>query len=284
MNAVSHVIEVSVENFQTEVAEKSRQIPVLLEFYADTAETSQQLAPVLRRLAGEYQGKFLLARVDIQQNQQLAQQLGVRTVPTIKIIFQGQMVETLEGSIEESQLRLVLDNVTMSPVERVRDQLDIFLADGDRNSAIEMLQQIIEDEPKNYILHTELCDLLILEERADEAKQILASLPPDCEGIDKPTNRLGFLDAAVSLAPVAELISRLDGDSENFQLRFDLATRFVAADQIEQALEQLLDLLRKDREWQDQLARKTMIKLFGLLGKGNELATVYRRKMFTLLH
>lgn len=284
MNAASHVIEVSVENFQAEVAEKSKQIPVLLEFYADGAEASQQLASVLLRLAGEYQGKFILARVDIQRNQQLAQQLGVRALPTIKIIFQGQMVESLEGLIEESQLRLVLDKVTMSPVERVRDQLDIFLADGDRISAIEMLQQIIEDEPNNYVMHTELCDLLIMEDRVDEAKQILAGLPPDCAGIDRPTNRLEFLDAAASLAPAAELASKLEGDGDNFQLRFDLATRFVANDQIEQALEQLLDILQKDREWREQLARTTMIRVFELLGKGDELATTYRRKMFTFLH
>ncbi len=283
MNAASHVIEVSMENFQAEVAEKSKQIPVLLEFYADT-EPSQQLAPVLRRLADEYQGKFLLARVDIQQNQQLVQQLGVRTLPTLKIIFQGQMVENLEGPIEESQLRQALDRVTMSPVERIREQLAVFLADGNRGSAIEMLQQVIAEEPKNYALHTELCDLLIMEGRADEAKQILAGLPADCEGISKPKNRLEFLDAAASLDPVSELISKLEADNENFQLRFDLATRLVADDQIEQALEQLLNILKKDREWQEQRARKTMIKIFELLGKGDELATGYRRKMFTFLH
>ena len=283
MNAATHVIEVSIENFQAEVAEKSKQIPVLLEFYAD-AEPSQQLAPVLRRLADEYQGKFLLARVDIQQNQQLVQQLGVRTLPTIKIIFQGQMVENLEGPIEESQLRQVLNRVTMSPVERIREQLAVFLADGNRGSAIEMLQQVIAEEPKNYALHTELCDLLIMEGRADEAKQILAGLPADCEGISKPKNRLEFLDAAASLDPVSELISKLEADSENFQLRFDLATQLVADDQIEQALEQLLNILKKDREWQEQRARKTMIKIFELLGKGDELATGYRRKMFTFLH
>ena len=284
MNAAGQVVEVSIENFQAEVAEKSKQIPVLLEFYADTAEPSQQLTPVLRRLADEYQGKFLLARVDIQQNQQLVQQLGVRTLPTVKIIFQGQMVENLEGPIEESELRQALGRVTMSPVERIREQLNVFLADGNRGSAIEMLQQVIAEEPKNYALHTELCDLLIMEGRADEAKQILAGLPADCEGISKPNNRLEFLDAAASLGPVSELSSKLEGDSENFQLRFDLATRLVADDQIEQALEQLLHILEKDREWQEQLARRTMIKIFELLGKGDELATAYRRKMFTFLH
>tara|TARA_B100001964_G_C14258270_1_gene613667 strand:+ start:3477 stop:4331 length:855 start_codon:yes stop_codon:yes gene_type:complete len=284
MNAVNHVIEVSVENFQAEVAEKSKQTPVLLEFYADGAEPSQQLAPVLRRLVDEYQGKFLLARVDIQQNQQLVQQLGVRTLPTVKVIFQGQMLENLEGAIEESRLRQVLEQITMSPMERVREQLNVFLETGDRKSAIEMLQQVIAEEPKNYVLHSELCDLLILEGRVDEAKQILASLPPDSEGIEKPRNRLEFLDVAASLGSAADLAAKVEADPEDIQARFDFAIALIVEEQTEPALEQLLQILKQDREWQEQLARKTMIKIFDLLGAGNGVATAYRRKMFTFLH
>ncbi len=284
MNAVSHVVEISAENFQTEVVEKSKQVPVLLEFYADEAEPSRQLAPVLRRLADEYSGKFLLARVDIQQNQQLVQQLGVRTLPTIKIIFQGQMAENLEGPQDEAKLKAVLDQLTMSSVERVREQIDLFLVNGDRDSAIAMLQQTIAEEPKNYELHTELCDLLIMVGRADEAKQILASIPADSAGINKPKNRIEFLESAASLASIDELIKGIENDPDNMQLRMDLAIRLVADDQIEAALDHLLELLKLDREWEEQIARKTMIKVFDLLGKGNEMATAYRRKMFTFLH
>ena len=284
MNAVNHVVEVSVENFQAEVAEKSKQVPVLLEFYADGAEPSQQLAPLLRRLADEYQGKFILARVDIQQNQQLVQQLGVRTLPTVKVIFEGQMLENLEGSIEEPRLRQVLEQITMSPMERVREQLNVFLDAGDRNNAIEMLQKVIAEEPNNYALHSELCDLLILEGRVDEAKQIIASLPPDSEGINKPKTRLEFLDAAAYLASVTELSASVEAQPEDIQARFDLALALIVDEQVEPALEQLLIILKQDREWQEQMARKTMIKIFDLLGAGNIVATAYRRKMFTFLH
>ncbi len=284
MNAVSNVVEVSVENFQTEVVEKSKAVPVLLEFYASESEPSQQLALVLRRLAEEYKGKFLLGRVDIQQNQQLVQQLGVRTLPTIKIIFQGQMAESLEGPQDESRLREILDQLTMSSVERVREQLDIFLKEGDRDNAITMLQQVIAEEPKNYELHTELCDLLIMEGRAEEAKQVLAAIPADSVGINKPKHRLEFLESAASLASAADLMSQIEALPDELQLRLDLAIQLVAEDKIESALDHLLEILKKDREWEEQLARKTMIKVFDLLGKGSELATAYRRRMFTYLH
>ena len=259
-------------------------MPVLLEFYADEAEPSQQLAPVLRRLAEEYAGKFCLARVDIQQNQQLVQQLGVRTLPTIKIIFKGQMAENLEGPQEESQLRAVLDQITLSPMERIREQLDVFLAAGDRKNAIEMLQQIIAEEPKNYVLHAELCDLLFMEGRIDEGKQILAALPGDTEGINKPNSRLEFIEASSSLASITDLTQQVETQPDDIQSRMDLAVALIVDDQVEQALDQLLEALKKDREWEDQIARRTMIKVFDLLGKGNELATAYRRKMFTYLH
>ena len=284
MNAAANFIEVNAENFQSEVVEKSAQTPVLLEFYADSAEPSQKFAPVLRQLADEYQGKFLLARVDVQANQALVQQLQVRTLPTVKVIFQGKMVQDIEGPQEPAALRSMLDQLTMSPMERVREQIDLLLANGQRQQAIEMLQQVIGDEPNNHALHAELCDLLIMENRADEAQQILVTLPADTLGIDKPKNRLQFIELASALPPLAELQSLVDDDGSNLELRMNLAYRLIADDQIEAALEQLLELLKLDREWQEQKARATMIQVFDLLGKGNQIATAYRRKMFTFLH
>ncbi|MBC80548.1 MAG: hypothetical protein CMQ33_06915 [Gammaproteobacteria bacterium] len=284
MNAAANFIEVNAENFQSEVVEKSAQTPVLLEFYADSAEPSQKFAPVLRQLADEYQGKFLLARVDVQANQALVQQLQVRTLPTVKVIFQGKMVQDIEGPQEPAALRSMLDQLTMSPMERVREQIDLLLANGQRQQAIQMLQQLIGDEPNNHILHAELCDLLIMESRVDEAQQILVTLPADTPGIDKPKNRLQFIELASALPPLAELQSLVDGDGSNLELRMNLAYRLIVDDQIEAALEQLLELLKLDREWQEQKARATMIQVFDLLGKGNQIATAYRRKMFTFLH
>jgi len=284
MSATANVVEVSIQNFQSEVVEKSQQVPVLLEFYADEAEPSRELAPVLRRLADEYQGKFVLGRVNIRDNSQLVQQLGIRTLPTIKIIFQGQMAQNLEGPQQEERLRAVLDQLTMSPIDMIRKQVDALLAGGDRKGAIELLQQAIAEEPRNHAMHAELSDLLIMEDRIDEAKQILAALPADTEGISKPQNRIEFMERAGSLPPLAQLAAELEANAEDLGVRLNLAIRLIANDDMEQALEHLLAMLKQDRNFEDEVARKTMIKVFELLGKGNELATEYRRKMFTFLH
>ncbi|MCH2567044.1 MAG: tetratricopeptide repeat protein [Pseudomonadales bacterium] len=284
MSEAQHVFDVSVQNFNSEVAERSQKTPVLLEFYADGAEQSQEAAALLARLAGEYEGKFLLGRVDIQRNPELVQQLQVRTLPTVKVVFQGQIVQNLEGPLPEPQLRELLDQLTMSPVERIRAQVDELLEQGDRPAAIQLLQQLIAEEPGNHGIAVELADLLIMEGDMDQAQTMLGGLPGDAEGISKPRNRIAFIEEASSLSSVLELSQSVAGDVDNLRLRYELAVAQVSDDQIEAALENLLVMLQKDRDFEDELARKTMIRIFELLGKGDEIATRYRRKMFTFLH
>lgn len=284
MSEAQHVFDVSVQNFNSEVAERSQKTPVLLEFYADGAEQSQEAAALLARLAGEYEGKFLLGRVDIQRNPELVQQLQVRTLPTVKVVFQGQIVQNLEGPLPEPQLRELLDQLTMSPVERIRAQVDELLEQGDRPAAIQLLQQLIAEEPGNHGIAVELADLLIMEGDMDQAQTMLRGLPGDAEGISKPRNRIAFIEEASSLSSVLELSQSVAGDVDNLRLRYELAVAQVSDDQVEAALENLLVMLQKDRDFEDELARKTMIRIFELLGKGDEIATRYRRKMFTFLH
>jgi putative thioredoxin len=283
VNPSSPIIDVTAQNFQ-EVLEKSREIPVLLEFYIEGAEQCQPLALLLNKLVTEYQGKFLLGRIEVQQNPQVAQQLGVRGLPTIKVIFQGQMVQDLEGPQEETELRDIIEQITMSPVERIREQIQMLLEEGNRTAAIELLQQVIEQEPMNHALQAELADLLIMDNRSDEARQMIAGLPADVEGINKPVKRLNFIDKAAELPPLVELETLVISSPDDLQIRYQLAILLVVDDQIESALEHLLVVMQKDKEFEDELARKTMIDIFDLLGKGDPVATAYRRKMFAFLH
>ena len=284
MEASPVIVDVTVENFQSVVGEQSKTTPVLLEFYAEGAEQCASTSALLRKLAAEYAGKFILGRVEVQQNSQIVQQMGIKALPTIKIIFQGQMAGDIEGPAEEQQLRGALDQITMSPMERVREQVDLLVLQGERQQAIKMLREVIAEEPNNFGLHVELCDLLILEGETNDARQILEAIPQDTVGIEKPRSRLEFLDLAGDLGQLSELQARVSAEPENLRARFELAIRLVVEDRTEEGLDVLLDLMKADREWEDELARKTMIKIFNMLGKGNEIAVAYRRKMFSLLH
>ena len=308
MNTSAHSIEINVQNFPSEVVEKSQQIPVLLEFYAEAAQESVAASGLLSRLVAEFQGKFILARVNIQENPQLVQQLGVRQLPTIKLISQGQIALEQAGELNEPQLRNTLEQLTRSPMERIREEIDQLLAQGDRPQAISMLQAVIAEEPKNYGLHAELSDLLIQENQLDEARKILTALPADSEGINKPRNRLAFIDEAETIATASELEAKIAAIDDivddivdetgqgasparlearlapRLELEYQLAIRLIVDGRIEPALETLLNMLKQDRLWEDEKARKTMLKVFDMLGRGAELATAYRRKMFSFLH
>ena len=194
------------------------------------------------------------------------------------------MAGDMEGPAEEQQLRGALDQITMSPMERVREQVDLLVLQGERQQAIKMLREVIAEEPNNFGLHVELCDLLILEGETNDARQILEAIPQDTVGIEKPRSRLEFLDLAGDFGQLSELQARVSAEPENLRARFELAIRLVVEDRTGEGLDVLLDLMKADREWEDELARKTMIKIFNMLGKGNEIAVAYRRKMFSLLH
>lgn len=283
LGTTSHIVDVTAQNFQ-EVIEQSKQTPVLLEFYVEGAEQCVPLAATLKKLSTEYQGKFILGRIEAQQNPQVAQQLGVRGLPMVKVIYQGQMVQDLEGPQEEATLRGILDQITMSPIERIQEQIRVLIEQGNRAGAIALLQQVIQEEPTNHAMQVELADLLIMDNRAAEARLIVAGLPVDTAGINKPTNRLKFIDRAADLLPMPELEGKVAADEDDLQSRHQLAIRLVVDDQIEAALEHLLVMLQKDKTFEDELARKTMIEVFELLGKGDPVATAYRRRMFAFLH
>ena len=287
MTAETWSVEINAQNFQTEVAEKSRQLPVLLEFYAEGAQQCAATSAFLQKLVAEYQGKILLARVEAQQNPQLAQQLQIRVLPSVKIVFQGQIVGGIDGQVEAGkaeaeQIKAALDELTLSPMERIREQLDFLLAQGERKQAIQMLQQAIAEEPRNFGLHVELCDLLVQEGEIAEARKLLEALPEDAEGVEKPISRLEFIDLAEGLGSLEELTRQ--AENGDLQDRFNLAIRQLVEDQVEAGLEILMAIMQTDKTWEDEKARKAMIKVFNMLGKGNELATTYRRKMFTWLH
>ena len=284
MDASPAIVDVTVENFQSIVGEQSKSTPVLLEFYAEGAEQCASTSALLKRLASEYAGKFILGRVEVQQNPQIVQQLGIRALPSIKIIFQGQIAGDIEGPAEEQQLRSTLDQVTMSPMDRVREQIDFLVHQGERKQAIQMLREVIAEEPNNFGLHVELCDLLILEGEITDARQILDAIPQDTSGIEKPKSRLEFLDLVGDIDSLNELQARVASEPENLQARFELAIALTVEGRTEEGLDLLLDVMKTDNKWEDELARKTMIKIFSMLGKGNEIAIAYRRKMFSLLH
>ena len=152
---------VTPESFQNEVIERSESMPVLVLFWAEQVPPSVQSRQTLESLIGQYQGKAALALSDVAQDQSLAQHLRVQGLPSLRVVHKGQIVDQLDGPADEAQLRSMLDALTQSPTDVLKAQLDQILASGDFDTAAELLQQAVNEEPNNFGFRVELADVLV---------------------------------------------------------------------------------------------------------------------------
>jgi len=275
---------ITPENFQTEVIERSNSMPIFVLFWADQVPPSVQARTQLEQLIGAFAGKAALALSDVAQDQTLAQHLRVQGLPSIRVVHQGKVVEQIDGPADESQLRSLLETLTQSSTELLKGQLDQMLAMGDFDTAINMLQQAVQEEPNNHGFRVELADALLRRGDLDDARMVLGSIPEETAERERPQNRLEFMEESAGFEPIEELRTRLQDTPDDLELKYQLAVHLAVENECEAALDLAMDILRTDREFREDIGRLTMIRIFALLGKGNELANKYRRKMFNFMH
>jgi putative thioredoxin len=273
-----------MDNFQTDVVDASAQQPVVLLFWAEQVPESVQVKSLVEQVMADYAGKAVLTLSDVAQDQSLAPRLQVQGLPSIRIIHQGAIAEQLDGMVDEAQLRTVLDGLTQSSVEAMQGDLDQLMAAGDFAGAATVLQQSIHEEPNNQSLRVELADVLVRKGDLDDARTVLASIPEDTDGRSRPQNRLEFAEEAAGMDGLDDLQASVEANPDDLESRYALAVVQVVAANYEAALILCLDILRENREFRDDIGRLTMIRIFDVLGKGNELATKYRRKLFNAMH
>lgn len=277
-------VNVTVETFQTEVVDRSQSMPVVVLFWAEQVPPSVQTKNQLEQMLDQYAGKFALALSDVAIDQNLAQRLQVPGLPCIRVVHKGQIVDQLDGPAEEQQLRTMLDQHTQSLDDAIAGDLQQVLERGDFSTAVTLLQAAIEEEPNNQSLRVDLADVLVRKGDLDDARTVIASIKDDTADRQRPQTRLEFMEEAAGMPTLEDLQTAVAADDADLEAKYQLAVRQVAAEEYEQALLVCLDILRTDREFREDLGRLTMIRVFEVLGKGNELAGKYRRKMFNLMH
>ena len=277
-------INVTVETFQTDVIDKSQSIPIVVLFWAEQIPQSVQGKSLLEQLLAEYQGKFVLALSDVAIDQNLAQRLQVQGLPSIRIIHLGQMVEQIDGPADETQLRPILDGLTESAADAIKGDLDHMMATGDFAGAVAALQESIQEEPKYQALRVVLADVLVRKGDLDDARTVLASVPEGTADRERPQNRLEFVEEVAAMDSMEALEQAIVNQPADLETKYQLAIQLIVAEQYEQGLDRCMDILRTDREFRDDIGRLTMIRVFNMLGKGNETAGKYRRKMFNVMH
>lgn len=280
----SAIFAATPENFQSEVIERSRAAPVLLLFWTEQAPPSVDAKRQLEALVGRYGGKALLGLVDVAQDPTLAQHLGVRGLPSLRVIKDGQIAGQLEGPQPEQALQALLDQLTLSPGDRIKAQVAQLLEQGDFSAALRALRQAIGEEPSNPAFRVELADLLARQGDLKGARAALADVPADAEDRERPQTRLELAEEAADLPRPSALAERLQANPDDLEARYQLAVLEAAQGNLEAALEQAMRILQADRSFRDDLGRKTMIRIFAVLGKGSALASRYRRQMFNFMH
>ena len=277
-------VNVTVETFQTEVVDRSEALPVVVLFWAEQVPPSVQTKDQLEQMLNQYAGKFILALSDVAMDQNLAQRLQVPGLPCIRVVHKGQIVDQLDGPVEEQQLRSMLDQHTESMDGAIAVDLQQVLEGGDFATAAAMLQTAIEEEPNNQSLRVDLADVLVRKGDLEDARTVLASIKEDTADRQRPQTRLEFMEEAAAMPTLDELLLANAEDEANLERKYQLVVRHVVGERYEQALLLSLDILKTDREFREDIGRLTMIRIFDVLGKGDELAGKYRRKMFNFMH
>lgn len=284
MDNTSAVFEANPQNFQSDVIERSRDVPVVVLFWAEQVPPSADARARLETLVGQYQGKVMLALVDVARDQTLAQHLRVQGLPSIRVVRDGQLIDQLEGPQDEQVLVGLLEELTLSSADVLRAQLGDLLAREDFGAALALLQQAINEEPKNQSFRVELADVLVRQGALDDARQVLVSIPQDAEERERPQTRLELAEEAAGLADRSSLEASLAEDPDDLETSYALSVRAASEGDYEAALEQAMSILQRDRKFRDDIGRLTMVRIFALLGKGSELAQRYRRRMFNFMH
>ena len=281
---MEQVFEVTPQSFQADVVQRSANTPVLLLFWAEQAAPAADAKRQLEALVGQYAGKVALGLVNVAADQTLAQHLQVQALPSLRVIDKGQIAQQLEGPQTEQTLRTLLDQLTMSAADLIKAQLAQHLERGDLRSARRFLQQAVKDEPKNPYFRVELADVLARQGDLDDARKVLASVPQDTAERERPQTRLELAEEAAALPSRKQLLAQLEEVPNDLEAHCQLAVVEAVQGNYEAALELALQVLQADRSFGDELGSRTLLRLFAVLGKGDELAGRYRRKMFNFLH
>lgn len=278
------VVEANASNIQ-QLLEMSMQVPVVLDCWAPWCEPCKNLMPVMEKLAREYNGAFILAKLNIDENQEIADQLGVRSVPDIKLISQGGLVDQFQGALPEKQIREWLGKYFPAPAEAPlspEEQAAAAFEAGDTATALTLYQELVSQWPEHTDYQIEMARVLAASGQADDALTILDNLPPEVRD-DAPARgvraSIEFADEALPAEEIAALGGRDDSEA-----CYQRAMRQVADGQYEAGLEALLTLMKKDRAYEDDIARKTLLRVFDALGADHPLTVSYRRKLFALLY
>lgn len=277
-------METTLATFENDVINASMLAPVLVDFWAPWCGPCKTLGPMLERLEAESAGKWKLVKVNVDENQELAQHFQVRSIPHVIAFADGQAVDQFIGVLPEGQLREFLDKLVPDGAEAERRAAQSAWAEGNKAEAIGLMKTALAIDPGYDEARLDLIQWLLAEHRIDEAREEEKLLSPKTtQGIDARYNalktELDAADAAADLPPADALIAAVNANPDDLEARFALANRLIAGRDYAGALEHLLAIVVRDRAFMDDVGRKTMLSVFELAAHQPDVVSQWRRKL-----
>jgi putative thioredoxin len=283
----THVFDATTDSFEAEVLKKSLQVPVLVDFWAPWCGPCKQLGPLLEKLAADYNGAFLLAKVDVDKEQQLAAAFQIRSIPTVMLVKDGQLVDGFPGALPEGQLREFLTHhgIEPGPAIEAPAQVEAEAAPLDPLAEVMRLRKAVEAEPTQDSLKLDLALALLAIGHAHESEQLLDALPANLSTDDRATKartRLRFAALLQDAPPPQVQESAIAADPDDLRARHLLGVHRIVSGDAEAGLEQFLEMLRRNRTFEGDLPKRALLDAFRIV-EDDDLIGRYRRKMSSLL-
>ncbi|MGB8053242.1 MAG: tetratricopeptide repeat protein [Azonexus sp.] len=278
--------DVSIEEFEAKVIQASLLVPVVIDFWAPWCGPCQTLKPMLEKLAEEYAGRFLLAKVNSDENPELSQHFGVRSIPSVKVLYQGQLVDEFNGALPEGQVRAFLDRFALPDAGgNLREEAAALVAAGQLDEALAKLSEASREKPGDEGIRLDAIEVLMQLGRNDEAGQLLAA--DYTQAADRANALRARLALAAGAADTAGLEAKLAANPEDHATRLELARAYAGQNRFREALDNALEVVVRDRFFDEGAGRKALLQIFEALAGSeqfDDLVREFRRKLSAALN